>query len=115
MVTKLVENVRGVVVKAPNGVLLVCVTVFASVVVGAFTLIAVVGGDATELRALINTLLNVGALILSGGSFLYAGVAARSSNEAAENTNGKLEKTVHTAVKQALVDKEVSRHGRPNV
>lgn len=105
--------------KAPNGVLLVCATVFLSVLVGCFTLLALKGADATELRSLIQTLLSAAGVVLGGGSFLYAGIAARRSDEAAENTNGKLtervETAVHNAVSNALNGKGGTTDGRPDV
>ena|SRR5258705_13242589 len=88
--------------KAPNGVLLVCATVILCVLIGSVTLLAWGGKDASELRSLVTLLLNLAGIVLGGGSFLYAGIAAKKSDEAAENTNGKLTARVKTAVHTAL-------------
>lgn len=88
--------------KAPNGVVAICITVFAMTVVLSFAALAWKSGDMTELRSLINTLFNFGTLILSGGSLLAAGASARSADQAARQTNGELDKRIQTAVARAI-------------
>lgn len=118
MVSKLSQNVRDTVNKTPNGVLLICGTVLFCILIGSFTLLAWGGKDATELRALINTILNIAGVIFGGGAFLYSGMAAKRSDEAANNTNGKLQEVVKTAIHTAVqtaVNGEGDNDGRPPV
>ncbi len=95
--------------KAPNGVLAVCITVFACVVVLTLGAFAWKTGDATELRSLLNTLFNVATLILTGTSVVVAGSAARSSDQAAQQTNGALDGRIQEAVTRALESRYPSR------
>ena len=98
-------SVRDIVSKAPNSVLAVCGTTFGVAVIGAFTYLAHTGGDTADLRSLLNMILNVAAVILSGGAFASASASATSSKNAEEQTNGKLTATVKSAIAS-----EVEKH-----
>ncbi len=95
--------------KAPNGVIVVCVTVFAITVVLSFAALAWKSGDMTELRSLINTLVNFATLILSGGALVVSGAAARSSDQAARQTNGELDRRIREAISSALATQDDKR------
>lgn len=118
------DTVKG----TPNWILYSCATVILITLIGSFTILAWGGKDATELRSLVNTLLNIAAVLLSSGGAVLAGLAAKKSTEAAENTNGKMQQTiataihdeVHSSVPQAVAnvlsgDTEVKTNGRPDV
>jgi hypothetical protein len=68
----------------------------------AVVVMGVTGTDATEFRSFLNTVLNFGALVVSGGGAIYAGAAARNSQVAREQTNGALDKRIQDAVTEAL-------------
>lgn len=102
-------NWKLIMQKAPNGVIAVCVTIFACVVVLSFAALAWKSGDMSELRSLINTLFNVATLILSGGALVVGGAAARSADQAARQTNGELDGRIQSAVQAAMLTREQSR------
>lgn len=100
---------------APNPVIIVCATVAFVTVIGAFVIFGITGSDATEFRSFLNVLMNAATLILSGGSMLVAGSAARSASKAEEQTNGQLDTRIKSAVKLALSEKENGSDGRPTL
>lgn len=117
-------NLGSVVKGTPNWVLAVCATAILLALIGAFTVLAWGNKDTTDLRSLVSTALNVLTLLVSAGGLTLAGLAANKSSEAAENTNGKLQKTVsnavHEAVPQAMAnalngDTEVKQNGGSTV
>jgi hypothetical protein len=73
-------NVRDMVSKAPNWVLVVCATVVLVVTIAAITLLSYSGKSSDDLIRLLNIMLNVASTILAGGAFVAAGAAARSSS-----------------------------------
>lgn len=85
----------------PTAVWACCTLAFLGCV-AAVVVMAVTGTDATEFRSFLNTVLNFGALLVSGGGAVYAGAAARNSQVAREQTNGALDKRIQEAVTQAL-------------
>lgn len=91
--------------KASNTVLAVCGTTLGVAVIGAFTYLSHSGGDTADLRSLINMVLNVAAVVLSGGAFATASASATSAKNAEEQTNGKLTTTVQSAIAT-----EVAKH-----
>lgn len=80
--------------------------VFASIAVvaifAAYVVTPLTGADGTELRSLINQILNVGTLLAVGGGAVYSGAAARNSEKAAEQTNGTLDARITEGVARAL-------------
>jgi hypothetical protein len=88
----------------PNVALLICATVLGVVLITSFTILAWGNKDATELRSLINTMLNIAGVVLGSGGLLYSSIAARKSSEAAENTNGKMDEKIKESVKQAHIE-----------
>lgn len=95
-----------VVTKAPNSVIVICVTVVVCSVIGAVTALSYAGSDTTELSRLINTLFNVVSVIFSGGAFLYSGAAAKRADDSANSVNGELHKKIESSVRQALMKNE---------
>ncbi len=88
--------------RSPNGVLAVCITVFACTLVLAFGALAFKTGDASALTSFVNTVVNVASLVLSGTATVVAGSAARSSDQAVKQTNGVLDQRIENAVRKAL-------------
>lgn len=80
----------------------VCGTVFVVTLVVCFTVMGVTGTDTSDLWMFVGRLSNiVGALFgMVGGGAAIA--AAKSSHQAAEQTNGNLTPTVKSAVAEAL-------------
>lgn len=95
----------------PNAVWWLIGVVFVSVV-GAFTYLASIGADATEIRTFINTLANLGSLLLGGGGLAFGAAAAINSKKAADQTNGKRTDTVRQAIREEM-GKEGDNDGRP--
>lgn len=58
-------------------------------VVAAYVVMPLTGADGTELRSLINQLINLGTLIAAGGSVIYSGAAAKNAQDAKDQTVGK--------------------------
>jgi hypothetical protein len=90
-----------------------CITVVFLGVLTSFVVLSVNGSDATELSRFINSLMNLGGLIL--GSIGAAGGAGALvyAKKAADQTNGPLTASIHAAVKTALKENsEVSDNGR---
>lgn len=103
----------NVIMKAPNSVVIVCVTVVLLAVIGSVLLLSLYNKDADNLIRVINTLLNALGFIAGTGSLLYAGAAARSSAKTEEKTeavaevseklaNGELDETIRRAVSSAV-------------
>ena len=80
----------------------VCLTVAFLAVTTAFVVLAAIGADAAEFRGFLNVVANLGMLLLGGGSVVYAGAAARNSQQAAEQTNGQLDARIRANVTEAL-------------
>ncbi len=90
---------------APGWVLAVCATIIFVVIVGAFVFLSATGADATEFRSFLNTLLNVGSVLLGGGAFVAAGAAAKSAANAEKQTNGApggVQDTIRQVIKDEL-------------
>ncbi len=104
---------KDIMSKAPNGVIAVCVTVFACVVVLTLGAFAWKTGDPTELRSLLNTLFNLATLLLTGTATVVAGAAARSSEQAAKQTNGDLDRRIESAINRALHPESPSPSVKP--
>ena len=86
----------------PPLALVIAGTVLAVVVLGCVTILAYAGKDATELRSLINTVLNFASVALGGGTLLYAGSANQKASKAVEQTNGALDQRIREAVANAV-------------
>ena len=72
-------NVRLMVTKTPNWVLVVCGTIVAIAVIAAITLLSFVGKSSDDLIRLLNTVMNVASTVLAGGAFVAAGAAANTA------------------------------------
>jgi type IV secretory pathway TrbL component len=72
-------NVRSMVSKAPNWLLVVCGTIVLVVVISAITLLSFAGKSSDDLIRLLNTVMNVASTLLAGGAFVAAGAAASTA------------------------------------
>lgn len=100
------DDVRLALKRTPNSVIIICATVVVCTIVACLTALAYGNKSADDLTRFINTVLNIGGFVFGGGAFLASGYAASRSNEAAENTNGKLKQTVHEAVATAVKESQ---------
>lgn len=72
---------------APNS-LVWAVTIIFVTIVAAFVVLAATGSDSTDLRAFLNTIMNIASVVLGGGGLVVAGAAAKSAHQAVTQTNG---------------------------
>lgn len=72
-------NVRLMVTKAPNWLLVLCGTIVLVVVISAITLLSFAGKSSDDLIRLLNTVMNVASTLLAGGAFVAAGAAASTA------------------------------------
>ncbi len=86
----------------PANVWVICATVAFMTLIACFTFLAYTESDATELRALINTVFNAVSVIFSGGAFVYGAAAARASRNADTQTNGGLETRIRDVVRSEM-------------
>lgn len=93
---------RGVALKNVPTAAWVCLTLAFLGVLAALVVLSVTGTPADELWTLLNRVANFGGLLLGGGSVVYAGAAARNSQQAAEQTNGALDERIEAGVQRAL-------------
>lgn len=73
-------NVRDLLSKAPNWVLVVCGTIVLVVTIAAITLLSFAGKSSDDLIRLLNTVMNVASTLLAGGAFVAAGAAAQTAH-----------------------------------
>ena len=92
-----------IVKNAPNS-LIYAVTAIVMTVIVSFTVLAAIGADPTDLRNVLNVLLNVAAVALSGGGVIVAGAAAKSASAAERQTNGAMTQTIRDAVAAAMTE-----------
>lgn len=76
------STVRGIVKNAPNGVIIICGTILAISVLGAYVFLANSGKDAAEISRFVNTLLNFAMILVGSVGAVAAGAAAKSAGEA---------------------------------
>ena len=86
---------------APNSLIYSVTAVFVTIIL-AFVVLAVTGSSSDDFRSFVNTVLNIGSVILSGGAVVAAGAAAKSSANAEDQTNGQLDKKIENAVRRAI-------------
>lgn len=123
---------RGTLVsKAPNVVLIVCVTLLSITVVGSVVVLTLHDKDINALTSVLNVIFNFVTVILAGGAFAFAGAAAKRSDDAAYGTehmtaklddvsenvntqlNGELDKRIRGLVAQVIEDNDGKvPHGR---
>lgn len=96
--------------KAPNNVIIVCGTILAAAFLGCLTILAVYGKDAESLFRLMNLLMNGITVLISAGAFVYAGSAAKSSDDTAGQLNGEFDKRIRLAVAEVLEDNNGKVH-----
>lgn len=77
----------------------VCLTLVVLAVIASFVVLAVTESDATEFRGWLNTVLNLGGIVLGGGAVAFSASADRKAGKAAEQTNGGLEARLRTVVR----------------
>lgn len=84
----------------------VCGTVLVTVLIVAFTVLNVTHSDTGDLWMFINRFTNVISAIFGVAGTGAAIAAARSSHQAAEQTNGALKPAVKAAVSEALDERQ---------
>jgi hypothetical protein len=95
-------GMRGVTLKNVPGVVWACVTVAFVAVLAALVVMAAIGADSTELTRFLNLIMNTAILVVGGAGAVYSGAAAKSAQDAAQQTNGALDQRITDAVSQAL-------------
>jgi undecaprenyl pyrophosphate phosphatase UppP len=90
---------------APNSVIYSVTAVFV-VIIAAFVVLAVTGSSSDDFRSFLNTVLNIGSVVLSGGAVVAAGAAAKSSANAETQTNGAMSERIAEGVRQALAARD---------
>lgn len=95
--TKLGDVVKN----APNALIWAVTVVFVAVL-ASFVILSVTGSNSDDLRSIINTIMNVAAVVLTGGGAVLAGSAARSAKNTEEQTNGSLDKRIADGVAAGL-------------
>lgn len=93
---------RGVTLKNVPAVVWVCLTVAFLGVLTALIVLAAIGADSTELMRFLNLIMNAAILLVGGAGAVYSGAAAKSAQDAAQQTNGALDERIATAVTSAL-------------
>lgn len=78
---------RDLMKNAPNSLIYAVTAVFVTII-AAFVVLAVTGSSSDDFRSFLNTVLNIGSVVLSGGAVVAAGAAAKSSATAVSQTNG---------------------------
>lgn len=93
---------------APNSVVYSVAAIFVTIII-AFVVLAVTGSSSDDFRSFLNTVLQIGSVVLSGGAVVAAGAAAKSSANAErssanteDQTNGQLDQKIETAVRRAI-------------
>jgi len=80
----------------------VCGTILVGFLIAAFTVLAITNSDTTDLWQFINRSSNIVGAIFGITGTGAAIAAARSSHQAAEQTNGTMKPTMKAAVAEAL-------------
>src|SRR3954464_15180927 len=87
---------------APNALIWAVAVCFVAVV-AAFVVLSFTGADTTDLRAFLNTILNIAGALFSGSALVVAGAAAKSAGNAERGVNGDLDKRIEHGVRRAIV------------
>lgn len=95
---------RGVTLRNVPSVVWVCVTLAFLGVLTALVVMAAIGADSSELTRFLNLVMNTAILIVGGAGAVYSGAAAKSAQDAAQQTNGQLDQRITEAVTRALAD-----------
>lgn len=101
---RMMGSMRGVTLKNVPVVVWACVTVAFVAVLASLVIMAAIGADSTELTRFLNLIMNTAILLVGGAGTLYAGAAAKSAQDAAQQTNGQLDQRITDAVAQALAE-----------
>jgi hypothetical protein len=99
---RMMGSMRGVALKNVPAVVWVCVTLAFMGVLTALVVMAAIGADSTELTRFLNLIMNTAILIVGGAGAVYSGAAAKSAQDAAQQTNGALDQRITDAVALAL-------------
>lgn len=94
---------RDLMKNAPNSVIYAVTAVFVAII-AAFVVLAVTGSSSDDFRSFLNTVLNIGSVVLSGGAVVAAGAAAKSSARAEIQTNGLSDAERHDIAKKAAAE-----------
>jgi hypothetical protein len=100
----------GEIVKNAPNALIYAVAVCFVAIIAAFTVLAATGADTTDLRAFLNLVLNIASGVFSGGAVVIAGAAAKSSADAAKQTNGELDQKIEHSVRRAIYTPDGGNH-----
>lgn len=82
-------------------------------VAAAYIVLPLTGTDGAEFRSFVNQILNLGTLAVAGGSAVYAGAAAKNSQDAKEQTNGLLDDERHKIATEAAAAAVKAYKGGP--
>lgn len=82
------------------GIVAVCITIVFLGTAGGFVYLAATGADSTEFKGFIDTLFQFIIAVVSGGAFIAAGSAAKSSRNAEHQTNGELREWIKKTVEE---------------
>ncbi len=88
--------------KAPNVVIVICITMLLAVTIGSITVLVALGRNPHDVISFIMVLLNAAGLLLGSGAFLYSASAAKSSSQASEQLNGGLTQRIEAAVQNHI-------------
>lgn len=86
----------------------VCITVIFLGILGSFVVLAATGSSSDDLSRFLNTIMNVGSIIMGGGGLAFGASAAVNSKRASEQTNGQMKETMKAAVKEVISNDDAS-------
>jgi hypothetical protein len=91
---------------APNSLIYAVTAVFITII-AAFVVLAITGSSSADFRSFLNTVLNIGSVVLSGGAVIAAGAAAKSAGNVETQTNGSMDQRITDGANAAIAeDKE---------
>lgn len=88
--------------KEVPAVVWVCLTVVFLGVITAFVVLSLQGANSEDFSRFINSVLNVGGLLVGGGAAAFSASAAVSAKKAQTQTNGDMDKRIEKIVTTAL-------------
>lgn len=92
----------GAIVKEVPWYVWVCLTVVLMGVLTSYVVLAASGSSAEDLSRFINTLMNLGMLLITSGGLAVGSVAAINAKKASTQTNGDMKDTMKAAAKEAI-------------
>lgn len=103
--TRTTMKLGDIVKNAPNSLIWSVALCFIAIIT-AFTILSATGNSSDDLRAFLNTVLNIASTVGAGASVIVAGAAAKSAGNAEKQTNGALDQRITDAVRQALAEQD---------